>query len=137
MRKLLFILFILCASISHAQTVTPAASTQQDTVYQLVDQMPIYPGGDDSLMKFLHHNIQYPPIDEGDDLAYSREVVSFVVNKDGTISDIKVLKSISRSFDKEIIRVISLMPRFTPGMLAGQPVRVRFLIPLHIHLSQN
>lgn len=97
-------------------------------VLTFADVMPEFPGGVNKLMRFLQVNTEYP--DREKELGISGKVTtSFTVNEDGSISDIKVLKSPSPGFDREVVRVIKQLPRFKPGMQQGRNVKVRFILP--------
>jgi TonB family protein len=100
-----------------------------DSIYNIVEQMPEFPGGMDALMKYVVSNIKYPQdaIDEGKS---GRVFVSFVVEKDGRVSNVKVMKGVCESIDKEAVRVVSSMPRWHAGMHKGEPVRVSFQMPI-------
>jgi periplasmic protein TonB len=90
--------------------------------------MPEFPGGDKALARFLAQNTQYPDIEHDNGIA-GKVITQFTVNEDGTISDIKVLRSPSPGFNREVTRVIKTMPAFKPGLQQGKPVRVRFTLP--------
>lgn len=93
-----------------------------------VPVMPEFPGGEKALMKFLQKNTEYPEMEHN--LGISGKVTTeFTVNEDGSISDIAVLKSPSRGFDKEVVRVIKILPHFKPGMQNNRPVKVRYVLP--------
>ena len=103
-------------------------------VYDVVEQMPSFPGGISGLMTYLNQNIRYPA--EAQEICVQgRVVVRFVVEKDGHISDVTVLRSVEPSLDKEAIRVVKNMPRWTPGKQGGEPVRVRFTVPVSFRLN--
>lgn len=96
---------------------------------------PTFIGGQAALMKFLSDNMRYPQVDiemgnEG------RVICTFVVEKDGSITDIKVLRGVSRDIDKEAIRVISEMPHWKPGFQNGRAVRVKFTLPIHFKITK-
>ena len=109
----------------------PVNSTR---VYDVVEQMPSFPGGISGLRTYLNQNIRYPA--EAQEICVQgRVVVSFVVGKDGHISDVTVLRSVDPSLDKEAIRVVRNMPRWTPGKQGGEPVRVRYNVPVSFRLN--
>ena len=111
--------------------VLPAADTK---VFDVVEQMPQYPGGDAALMQFLNVNLRYPPIAEENGIK-GRVVCQFVVECDGSISDVRVVRSVDPSLDKEAVRVIKAMPKWSPGMQNGAPVRVRYTMPITFTLQ--
>ena len=106
-----------------------------DTVFDIVDEMPEFPGGIDAMTGFVASNIKYPQdaIDEGKE---GRVFVSFVVEKDGWVSNVKVLKGVCESIDEEAARVVRGMPRWKPGMKDGKPARVSFQLPVTFKLDQ-
>lgn len=109
----------------------PVNSTR---VYDVVEQMPSFPGGISGLRTYLNQNIRYPA--EAQEICVQgRVVVSFVVEKDGHISDVTVLRSVDPSLDKEAVRVIRNMPRWSPGKQGGEPVRVRYNVPVSFRLN--
>ena len=103
-------------------------------VYDVVEQMPSFPGGISGLMTYLNQNTRYPAVAQENGVQ-GRVVVSFVVGKDGHISDVTVLRSVDPSLDKEAIRVVRNMPRWTPGKQGGEPVRVRYNVPVSFRLN--
>lgn len=109
----------------------PVNSTR---VYDVVEQMPSFPGGISGLRTYLNQNIRYPA-EAQENCVQGRVVVSFVVEKDGHISDVTVLRSVDPSLDKEAIRVVRNMPRWTPGKQGGEPVKVRYNVPVSFRLN--
>ena len=103
-------------------------------IFEIVETMPEFPGGTSSMMNFLSNNINYPVIAQENGIQ-GRVTCSFVVNIDGSIVDIQVVRGIDPSLDKEAMRVISTMPRWTPGMQRGKPVRVRYNLPVTFRLQ--
>lgn len=106
----------------------------RNRVYDVVEQMPSFPGGISGLRTYLNQNIRYPA-EAQENCVQGRVVVSFVVEKDGHISDVTVLRSVDPSLDKEAVRVIRNMPRWTPGKQGGEPVRVRYNVPVSFRLN--
>jgi len=105
------------------------APVQQTTIFKVVEQMPEYPGGEMAMMKFIQSNIQYPMMEKENDIQ-GRVVLKFIVNEDGSVSDITVRKSLSPGLDKEAIRLVRLLPKFKPGMQQGKAVRVEYMLPI-------
>ena len=103
-------------------------------VFEVVEQMPSFPGGDVALMQYLSKNIKYPPVAEEMGIQ-GRVICTFVVERDGGVSDIRIAKSVDPSLDKEAIRVISTMPKWIPGRQNGQSVRVKFTLPVTFRLQ--
>lgn len=107
---------------------------EKDSVYNQPEVMPEYPGGMDALMKYLSGNIKYPE-QAKEKNTQGRVLVSFVVEKNGSISNVKVVKGIGNGCDEEAVRVISAMPKWKPGMQNGKKVRVSFAIPISFKLQ--
>jgi protein TonB len=97
--------------------------------------MPKYPGGPEKMFEFIADNLRWPGDD--DSCIQGRVIVSFIVEKDGSLTDIKVEKSIDPLFDKEAVRVVKTMPKWEPGMYNGHPARVKYCIPISFRLAQN
>ena len=114
----------------------PLYKPQPDSnrVYDVVEQMPSFPGGISGLRTYLNQNIRYPA-EAQDNCVQGRVVVSFVVGKDGHISDVTVLRSVDPLLDKEAVRVIRNMPHWTPGKQGGEPVKVRYNVPVSFRLN--
>jgi TonB family protein len=110
------------------------ATYEEDTVYQIVEQMPQYTGGEEAMMKYVSENIKYPQAAKDKNIA-GRVFVSFVVEKDGSIGEVKVLRGIGGGCDEEAVRVIKGMPKWKPGIQKGKPVRVSYQIPIYFKLD--
>lgn len=109
-------------------SVNQQAPTQEDSDTQNAVSSPEFPGGADAMSQFICDNINYPK--EAEDAGISGQViVQFTVETDGSISNIQVLRSCHELLDAEAVRVVKLMPKFTPGMIAGKPVATHFAIP--------
>jgi protein TonB len=96
--------------------------------------MPTFPGGDGELFKFLSNNVKYPVIAQENGIQ-GRVICQFTVNKDGSIVDVVVVRSVDPSLDKEAIRVIKSMPNWSPGKQRGKPVRVKYTLPVNFKLQ--
>lgn len=107
---------------------------EENKVFDVVEQMPSFPGGNAALMNYLGQNIKYPVIAEENGIQ-GRVIVQFVVGKDGHISDVRVAKSVDPSLDKEAVRVVKGMPRWIPGKQNGQAVTVRYTLPVTFRLN--
>ena len=107
-----------------------------DSIYQIVDEMPQFPGGEAAMMKFVANNVKYPQ-EAKDKEIDGRVFVSFVVEKDGSVSNVKVMRGIGGGCDEEAVRVISAMPKWKPGIKDGKPVRVSYMMPLTFKLSDG
>ena len=115
-----------------AQKTVVAQKNQQ--VFDVVEKMPEYPGGQAALFEYLSKNVKYPADAEKQKIE-GRVLVSFVVNTDGSITDISVERKAFPSLDAEAVRVISGMPKWIPGEQKGQKVRVKYTVPLNFHLK--
>ena len=107
---------------------------EEQTIFEVVENMPDFPGGQAALMQYLAKNIKYPTIAQ-ENGTQGRVIVQFVVNKDGSIVDAKVVRSVDPYLDKEALRVINTMPKWKPGMQRGKPVRVKFTVPVMFRLQ--
>lgn len=115
-----------------AQKTVVAKKNQQ--VFDVVEKMPEYPGGQAALFQYLSTNIKYPA-DAEKKKVEGRVLVTFVVNTDGSITDIEVVRKAFPSLDAEAVRVISGMPKWIPGEQKGQKVRVKYTVPLTFRLK--
>lgn len=126
------------APVSGPVMAGPPAPTQEEgdegEIFEVVEQQPAFPGGMDKLMQWLSKNLKYPASAQ-ENGTQGRVVVQFVVNKDGSIVEPKVIKSVDPALDKEAIRVVSAMPHWQPGKQRGKPVRVRFTLPVTFRLQ--
>ncbi len=107
---------------------------EETKVFDVVEQMPSFPGGPAALMQFLSSNIKYPVVAEENGVQ-GRVVCTFVVEKDGSITDVKVVKSVDPSLDKEAMRVVKSMPKWIPGKQNGSAVRVKYTVPVTFRLQ--
>ena len=119
--------------VKQAKVVTLQTAHDGQTVELNPDKMPEFPGGNNGLAEWLSKNTKYPK-EAKDNNEQGRVVVSFVVNKDGKATDAKVVRSISPTIDNEAMRLIEVMPRWTPGKKDGLPVAVRFTLPMTFKL---
>ena len=109
-------------------------TTTDDKVYDVCEQMPTHEGGDAALLKYLGENWKLP--DEYKERGIQgRMVVGFIVEKDGSLTNVKVLRAVDIALDAEVLRVVKGMPKWIPGRHNGQRVRVRYLLPIHICLQ--
>ncbi len=103
-------------------------------IFQVVEEMPEFPGGMEALLAYLSKNIKYPSIAQDNNIK-GRVIVEFVVNKDGSIVEPVVKRSVDTSLDNEAMRVIKAMPKWKPGKQRGKPVRVRYTVPVLFRLG--
>lgn len=106
----------------------------ENKVFDVVEEMPSFPGGPAALMKYLADNIKYPVVAQENGVQ-GRVVVSFVVEKDGSITDVKVVRSVDPSLDREATRVVKSMPKWNPGKQNGSAVRVKYNVPVSFRLQ--
>lgn len=107
---------------------------EEEPIFVVVESMPEFPGGNVELMKFLHSKIKYPSLAKEAGIQ-GRVFVSFVIEIDGSVSNIKILRGIGGGCDEEAIRVVQSMPKWKPGTQRNNPVRVRFNLPLKFTLQ--
>ena len=127
------------AGIDEIQVVSYGSTSannneEQGEIFQVVEEQPMFPGGMQELMKYLQTNIRYPK-EAQDKGIQGRVLVQFVVNKDGSICDEHVVKSVDPQLDAEAFRAIRSMPNWIPGKQRGEPVRVRFTLPVTFRLQ--
>lgn len=122
------------AAASTGPTGPVVEVVEDETIYQIVEENPSFPGGDAACMKWLAENIKYPPIcvEQG---IQGRVIATFVVNRDGSIVDIEIVRSPDPYLSKEAERVLKMMPRWKPGKQRGKPVRVKFSLPVMFRLQ--
>ncbi len=140
--KYVLSLMLLSSIASYGQEIVPPppmppeppVEIVEDEVFQIVEIQPEFPGGIEKMMQFISNNFQYPQIDM-DNGIQGRVYVSFVVERDGTISTLKVLRGVSKTIDAEAIRVIKKMPNWKPGEQAGKKVRVKYILPIRAELK--
>lgn len=107
---------------------------EETKVFDVVEQMPQFPGGQQALFEYLSKNIKYPVIAEENGVQ-GRVIVTFVVERDGSITDVKVVKSVDPLLDKEAQRVVKAMPHWIPGKQNGSAVRVKYTVPVTFRLQ--
>lgn len=112
----------------------PPKHEEENKVFDIVEQQPLFPGGPEALVKYLSENTKYPVVAQENGVQ-GRVTVQFVVEKDGSISDVHVLRGVDPSLDKEAVRVVKSMPRWTPGKQNGITVRVNYRVPVLFRLQ--
>jgi periplasmic protein TonB len=112
----------------------PPKHVEESKVFDVVEQMPSFPGGAAALMAYLRDNMKYPVVAQENGVQ-GRVVVSFVVEKDGSITDVQVARSVDPSLDKEAQRVVKSMPHWIPGKQNGSAVRVKYNVPVTFKLQ--
>jgi len=134
MKKLLFmsLMAVCCLTTVSAQKTVVAEKNQK--VFDVVEQMPQYPGGQMALFEYLMQNVKYPADAEKQKIEGS-VIANFVVETDGTITNVGVSRPVFPSLDAEAIRVLQGMPKWTPGRQDGKPVKVRYVVPVRFKLK--
>ena len=118
-----------------APVEAPEEEEEEEVVFVVVEKMPEFPGGQQALFKYLSENVKYPVIAQENGIQ-GRVICQFVVNRDGSIVDVEVVRSGGDpSLDKEAIRVIKSMPKWKPGQQRGKPVRVKYTVPVNFKLQ--
>ena len=112
----------------------PKQEEVTEEIFVVVEDQPLFPGGNAAMMKFLSDNIKYPVIAQENNIQ-GRVICNFVVEKDGSITDVQVVRGVDPSLDREAVRVIQQMPRWKHGKQRGQAVRVRFTLPVVFRLQ--
>lgn len=112
----------------------PEPKPEVEKVFDVVEQMPSFPGGPSALMEWLSNNVKYPVVAQENGVQ-GRVVVSFVVERDGSITDVKVVRGVDPSLDREASRVVRAMPRWNPGKQNGSAVRVKYNVPVAFRLQ--
>ncbi len=120
--------------IKYVPEVVEEEEVEEQQIFQVVEEMPEFPGGMAECLKFLSQNIRYPTISQENGVQ-GRVIVQFVVNQDGSIVDPVVVRSVDPYLDKEALRVISMMPKWKPGKQRGKAVRVKYTVPVTFKLQ--
>lgn len=106
----------------------------EQEIFQIVEEMPAYPGGDQKMMEYIAKNIKYPQIARESGIQ-GRVFVGFVVEPDGSVSNVKIMRGIGGGCDEEAMRVVKSMPKWKPGKQRGKPVRVSYTLPVNFKLQ--
>lgn len=113
----------------------PESIIECQDIAEYADQVPEFPGGHAALLQFISHKLHFP--DWGDVMPLkSKLTIKFVVTENGSIGDVKIIRSINPEVDQEVIRVVRMLPRFTPGQIAGKPTNVWFTLPINFHFQR-
>ena len=115
-------------------TQTHKDTTTDDKIYEVCEQMPIFEGGDAALLKYLTDSVKYPELAKKHGVQ-GRVVIGFIVEKDGSLTDVKVLRHVDIALDAEALRVVKGMPKWIPGCQDEQLVRVRYNVPVSFRLK--
>ena len=134
MKVIVLIALMAVFGFTTASAQKTVVSQKNEKVFDVVEQMPEYPGGMQALFEFLKENIKYPE-DAQKQKVEGRVLAKFVVETDGSISNIEVVKHAFPSLDAEAVRVIQAMPKWSPGKQKGQAVRVKYVVPINFNLK--
>lgn len=120
--------------ITQAPPVIEAEEEDEDKIFQVVEEQPSFPGGNEAMMKYFRDNIKYPVMAQEMGIQ-GRVICQFTVRKDGSVGDVVVLRSADKSLDAEAIRLISRMPKWKPGKQRGKAVHCKFTVPVVFKLA--
>lgn len=131
MKRLILLSLMAAFSLAtvQAQKTVVSQKEQKPEVFMVVENMPEYPGGNEAMIAFFVKNMKYPA-DAQKNKVQGRVLVIFVVERDGTITDVQVAKPTFPSLDDEAMRLVKKMPKWKPGTQRGVPVRVKFTLPV-------
>lgn len=129
MKKMILLSMMAVLGLMTANAQKTVVSQSNQNVFDQVEEMPEFPGGMPALIEFLQTNIKYPKDAIKQDVG-GRVMVMFVVETDGSISNVRVARKVFPSLDKEAVRVVKAMPKWKPGKEKGRPVRVNFTLPV-------
>lgn len=136
MKKVLFVLALLLSAHTamHAQSNQRTERNASDEkIFDVVEQPPSFPGGQAALMSYLSKNVKYPE-EALKDNVQGRVIVGFIVEKDGSVSNAKIIRGVDSALDKEAIRIVMSMPKWTPGRQNGRNVRTKYNVPVNFKL---
>jgi TonB family protein len=136
---LVIVAFSSCAAKKKTLTIKPAVkektiSPEQEVPFVVVEEMPMFPGGDSTLMVYINHNTKYPESAKNNKIQ-GKVIVRFCVNATGNVDRISVLKGVNPELDAEATRVVGTLPQFKPGRQGGRPVPVWYMVPIDFSLK--
>ena len=134
MRKLLIMSMMIMFGLTTVSAQKTVVAQKDQQVFDVVEQMPEYPGGMPALFDYLMQNVKYPSDAEKQKIE-GIVIANFIVEKDGSISNVEVVKPVFPSLDSEAIRVITGMANWVPGKQKGEAVRVKFTLPISFRLQ--
>jgi len=117
-----------------APVIQEEEEEEEHVIFIVVEEQPGFPGGEEARMRYLHQNMRYPTIARESGIQ-GTIFITFVVERDGSITDVRILRGIGGGCDEEAIRVVQNMPKWAPGKQRGRPVRVQFNMPIRFTLS--
>ena len=134
MKKLLIMSLMALFGLTTVNAQKTVVAQKNQKVFDVVEVMPEYPGGIQALFEYLSQNVKYPE-DAEKQKVEGRVIATFVVETDGSVSNVEVAKPAFPSLDAEAVRVLSAMPKWTPGMQSGKVVRVKYTVPINFNLK--
>lgn len=134
MKKLIILSLMALFGLTTVSAQKTVVAQKNQKVFDVVEQMPEYPGGIQALLEYLSQNVKYPA-DAENQKVEGRVIATFIVETDGTINNVEVVKPVFPSLDAEAIRVLSGMPKWTPGKQSGKEVRVKYTVPINFNLK--
>lgn len=134
MKKLIMMSLMAMFGLSTVSAQKTVVAQKNQQVFDVVEQMPEYPGGMQALFEYLSQNVKYPEDAEKQKIE-GKVIATFIVETDGSVSNVKVVKPVFPSLDAEAIRVLSGMPKWTPGKQSGKVVRVKYTVPISFNLK--
>ena len=134
MKKLIILSLMALFGLTTVSAQKTVVAQKNQKVFDVVEQMPEYPGGIQALFEYLSQNVKYPA-DAENQKVEGRVIATFIVETDGSINNVEVVKPVFPSLDAEAIRVLSGMPKWTPGKQSGKEVRVKYTVPINFNLK--
>ena len=134
MKKLIMMSLMAIFGLTTVSTQKTVVAQKNLQVFDVVEQIPEYPGGIQALFEYLQQNVKYPEDAEKQKIE-GRVIATFVVETDGSINNVEVAKPAFPSLDAEAVRVLSAMPKWKPGMQSGKVVRVKYTVPINFSLK--
>ena len=134
MKKLIILSLMALFGLTTVSAQKTVVAQKNQKVFDVVEQMPEYPGGIQALFEYLSQNVKYRA-DAENQKVEGRVIATFIVETDGTINNVEVVKPVFPSLDAEAIRVLSAMSKWTPGKQSGKEVRVKYTVPINFNLK--
>ena len=134
MKKLIILSLMAVFGLTTVSAQKTVVAEKNQQAFDVVEQMPEFPGGIKALLDYLCQNVKYP-VDAEKQKIEGRVIANFVVETDGSISNVEVFRPVFPSLDAEAVRVLSAMPKWKPGMQSGKVVRVKYTVPISFNLK--
>ena len=132
MKRIVLVLMFAVAVVFNVQAQKDVE--EKEDVFEVVDQMPEYPGGQDSMLSFIVKNVEYPATARQNEIA-GKVFVGFVIDETGSVTNAKIIRGVDYDLDKEALRVVNLMEKWTPGKEKGKTVKVKYTLPINFALK--